>query len=547
MITPKDYEVGVKNLINLFKNFNPDKSPKDASRLWFGGALGATVIHEELIPISRIGLITVCDKMEDGITMNNIKKTSGGCVQDYLNLPDEEIVYVLKSDPWWEKLHGACPLWDKFERGDYLNYDERLVLFSNLKYLKYKDTKISLYPDILQFYKPEVWQGHTFNESQLKSLMMSRALKPIPICYGENGKMTVAAFLREWKQQEEEKRVSVEELDIWMRENVSKVLSRPGLEYFNSQTGSGKTELIIQWLKGHCEGKKIIYAIPRYNLMDEFQKRCDINGLLVETLPPGNLTAKDKLLLQLGCPKDTRNPERADFIKRMLKEDTIGIFVITHALLTMVGGNISADLIIVDENIEDALIRTTKLYREPLDTLEQYSVPYQYTFIDWLNDVYSRENGEKIDLTFLREHIVPKFEDDVYDYIDTTPASLIPVGFFDCKKADGFISGRKRKAITIITKSPLIDNAIEKGIPVKLFTATPMSNRLKDYYGINVPTITAPLAKNIGTVYQYRGITGARGSENEKVPKLIEYVNKYFPPEVRKNYTVISFKGTADL
>ena len=103
-------------------------------------------------------------------------------------------------------------------------------------------------------------------------------------------------------------------------------------------------------------------------------------------------------------------------------------------------------------------------------------------------------------------------------------------------------------------KSELITNAINNNIPIKLFTATPMSQRLKNYYGL-VFDIVEPErhARNTGKIVQFRGITGRRGRHNgtginvDLFEKYNKYIRSKLDEDVINKSHIISFKDSKEL
>ena len=180
VITPKQYEDVYKALLRAFAAYAPDEATKDCSRLWYGGNSGAHLISDEYTRLSNLGWQTIIEKAREGKRLTDVVKGKKACIANYAGLEMPESVNVLASKPWWEPLRGRR-LWDLYEGGHYLNYNQRLTLFSNLKFLKYDDTGMSIVKDIMTFYRPDVWAGHTFNEEQLLSMLRERTLRPLPI------------------------------------------------------------------------------------------------------------------------------------------------------------------------------------------------------------------------------------------------------------------------------------------------------------------------------------------------------------------------------
>lgn len=554
MIKKNEYENIYVALLDIFKKFNPDISTKDCSRLWFGSNSAAIIINSELTSLASIGWATVQEKIKLGGTANKIIKGKKDCIINYTELPMPEAITV--GCNWWEKLRVRCSLWDKYERGEYLNYNQRLTLFTNLKFLKYGITAKSIVQDILNFYNPETYNGHTFDEQQLRSMLRDRTLKPLPIVLNGSEKLTVPEFFSQEKDKKARLnsivKCSLKELDAWMDENVPKFLSSDGISYLKSQTASGKTERIIRYLINQdLTKKKIIYCAPTHNCLREFKERFEAAAKNVfETkplylMPKCDLSAADKLLLQLGLPKKTRNLERSNLIQKMLDEKEVGLFLITHSLLVNLS-EINADLIIVDENIEDALLRETKLSNVGINALVAYLTENKTSVRDLADSLETYARGDEIDLTVLR-NAADELEQNIDSYINSCPASLMLSGLFNVRKSNGMISQLNgKKCIRILNKSPLIEKALKNNIPIKLFSATPKSKRLDIYYETEIEIIIAPVAKNEGEVIQYRSKSGAKGRNFSKLPELSKYIKDKLTSEQIEESILISFKGSED-
>lgn len=557
----REYEQAAKVLLEIFNKYNPDKATKDVSRLWFGSAIGAIVLNEQTTDVKQfrasLGQHTVAAKIADGKTACRALSAKGGFTQDYAELPEQDVVAV--EGNWWEGLRRKCPLWDKYEKGKYLDYNERLVLFSNLKYLRRSDSAKSIVGDIEQFYKDEVWQGHTFNAEQLRRLMSSSSLKAKPIVKYQGELITVPEYFKIPQRdravitpKEKEGLITLAELDRWLDENVAAVLDSPGCQYLNSQTGSGKTERIIRYIDSAMPWKKrkIIYAVPHFKGGEEFYERFRaVSDKEIHLLPQQRLTARDILLLQMGLPKETKCQERADFITSMMDAED-GLWVITHSLLVNLP-DIEADLIVVDENIEDSMIRTSVLTMPQLSSLMPFlPVEDRTEYVQWLAEVEEMDRGQDVELGFLRNKVAPVLRKRIEDYLSgEVPLSDIPQGFFACEEHEGRTSVQKgMPAIRITQQSPLMVRAMAKRIPVKLFSATPLSARIKNYYGLEIEILKAPVARGAGKIIQYRGMSGAKGKvvdgQPENLKELAAYIKSSLPEEEIAHSLLISFKGT---
>ena len=581
-ISPKTYEEVYAVMLDTFKEFNPDESTKDCSRLWYGGNSGATIISVKPIKHSSLGWQLISKKAEEGIQIRKAINGKKGCLPEYAELDIPDAVEVLESEPWWEMLRRRCPLWDMYERGEYLNYNQRLTLFTNLKFIKYNNNNCSVFKDIMRFYIPDVWKGHSFDEKQLLSMLSDKTLRPIPIVRADGiqvikdnknlyrgssydiksnhtknedtknlykNYLTVPEYLKQsgGTLLNPTPKVTLEELDAWMDVNVPEILSTPGMTYLKSQTGSGKTERILRYLAQlNLYEKKVIYAAPTHAGLREFEERFKaLSDLPIYRLPEQNLSAVDVLYLQLGLPKKTRAKDRKQFIEQMTAARN-GLFIITHALLVNMA-EVKADLIIIDENIEDALLRQSKIALYQLGSIIPHlSRSNTEKLIDFFDEVKSMKVGENIKLDIMRE-IAPEFREHLDEYITGVGKDLrlIPSGFFNCLNNDGKTSTMSNlPCVRILQKSPLITFAKENNIPIKLFSATPFKNRLEAYYGVEIEYIEAPLAENKGRIIQYTGKTGAKGLNFSKGKDLADYIKQCLPQEIIDNSYLVSFKDT---
>lgn len=586
VITPKQYEDVYKALLRAFAAYAPDEATKDCSRLWYGGNSGAHLISDEYTHLSNLGWQTIIEKAREGKRLTDVVKGKKACIDNYAGLEMPESVNVLASKPWWEPLRGRCRLWDLYEGGHYLNYNQRLTLFSNLKFLKY-DSKndVSIVKDIMTFYRPDVWAGHTFNEEQLLSMLRERTLRPLPIVRitefeynnknskisseslshyniyssekGENTKnqyknyyITIPEFFSKHYDApiyNTMEKCTLEELDAWMDENVPAMLDSPGITYLKSQTGSGKTERILRYLAAYpLDKKKVIYAAPTHKALEEFEERFAAMGGACRRVPQQNLSARDIMYLQLGLPKMTKHAERRAFLQQMIEAES-GLFVITHALLVNLK-ELRADLIIIDENIEDALLRTAKINVPQLGSIMPFVGAQNREALSQLCDEMREKSfGDELSLDAMRDAAAP-FLQHIDEYLaGVSDMKLIPKGYFGCLSNDGKVStDNKVRCVRILQKSPLIEQAMRDGTPIKLFTATPKNKRLENYYGATIDIIVAPLASNRGKIVQFTGVSGAKGLNYSKVGDMADYMKKVLPQSVIDSAVLFTFKDDED-
>ena len=566
------YETIYLEMLNQFKQYGPDVSTKDASRLWFGTARGVNVLSSTPVKIAAIGWLGVCDKIRQGQPTQKAKKAIKACESSFFedSEADYEPIYIPQKFDWKAALRFKCWLWDRWENGIYLNYNQRLTLFSNLKYIKYGNNNITVIKDILDiFYKyANVYEGHTCNEEQIRGMFLNTTLHAVGIVKvaGEENPITVKEYLSRTPHEALNTldKISLEELDTMLQEKMPQLLDNKGIVYIKSQTASGKTHYVIQWLlRQDLKNKKIIYSAPRYTNMDEFKERfikayneVNANGQsaerIVKTIPRGNYTQTDLFLMEMGFPAATRQDERFKMIQEMVSNDSKGLFIATHQCIAHLR-TCPADCIIIDENIEDALLTKTKLDLGGLASIIPFveSKEKQDALTNYLNEIKDKEQGEIVEIEVLRQALI-NFDWDGYFSIDKPMAGIAKI--LEPHKEPPMITkvkgkgGKKQSAIKLTTKSTLINDAIEQHTPIKLLSATPKPVLLSRIYNTDrIEVYQFPLARNEGEIIQLMGITGAKGNECSRVADIIKYVKANVPEEEQKQAYVLSFKDAIPL
>lgn len=564
-IKPIQYETIYKGMLEQFAQYNPDKSTKDASRLWFGGNRGVNVLSHTPMPLSVIGWLGVAEKVKQGQAIQKARKAVKGCESDYFTAEAEGIepIYITQARRWWEELRFKCWLWDRWENGIYLNYNQRLTLFTNLKYIKYGDNNFSVLKQVLEIYEryKATYQGHTCNEEQIRSMFLNTTLHAMGIVKvnGEENPITVKDYLSRSPHEviNTVEKVSLEELDEKLREEMPRLLGEEGIVYIKSQPASGKTYHVIQWiLTQDLTQKKIIYSVPRYTNMDEFIERfkAAFNEAekgkpmpreaedYIKQIPKGNYSSADLLLMEMGFPPATRQDERMRAIQEMVNAESKGLFVCSHQCIAHLR-ECPADCIIIDENIEEALLDVVILDAAGLGSIIGYveNEEKQQGVLDLLNYIKDRERGELVNIEPLRRALIG-FNWDGYLQSKTRMAGIGKV--LDPNKEPPMITKVKgSSAIRFSTKSTLIETALKNGTPIKLLSATPKSEMLKRIYKTDeIEMFEFPLARNEGQIIQFMGVSGAKGNNCSKVEDLIKYVKMKIPAEEQEKAFVLSFK-----
>lgn len=560
------YETIYRGMLEQFSQFNPDNSTKDASRLWFGGNRGVNVLTHTPMPLSVLGWLGVAEKVKQGQQIQKARKAVKACENRFFEdkaAEDISPLYMTQGRRWWEELRFKCWLWDRWENGMYLNYNQRLTLFTNLKYIKYADNNLSVVKQVLEIYNrfKKTYEGHTCTEEQIRSMFLNTTLHAIGIVKvnGEENPITVKDYLGRSPHETINNidKISLEELDKLLAEEMPRLLSEEGIVYIKSQTASGKTYHVIQWLlRQDLTKKKIIYSAPRYTNLEEFIERFTAayneahagGGLekqaedLITFIPRGKYTQADLLLMEMGFPSATRQDERYRAIQEMVDEKNKGLFVCTHQCIAHLR-ECKADCIIIDENIEEALFNVVELDEVGLGGLISCceDEEKQQLILQMINTIKERERGEIINIEPLRRAL-SNFDWEKYINSKNKVAGVGKV--LEPNKEPPMIGSSKGNAtIRITTKSTLISNALANGTPVKLLSATPKSALLGRIYNTDkIDLFEFPLARNEGKIIQFMGISGAKGTNCSKVEDLIKYVKMKIPDEEQKTAYVLSFK-----
>lgn len=273
-IQPRQYENAYKTLLQVYKKFDPDPATKDASRMWYGTVHECAVINDTPTPVAVFGAMAAIGKIENGAIPKDAIRSKDDLADKYndYTMP-EEPTYVTTN--WYMRLAGRCKSWDMWRSGEYLSYNQRLALFSNLKHLAYKSGKYSIVQDVLQFYDEETYRGHSCTPEQVRNQFRTK-LAPLPIVSYDEKYMTVPEFLSlpEIEILNTEVKKDISEVEAAMDESFEKYLVQPGISYIQCQTGLGKTQKFIEFVaKQDLNRVKIVYSAPNYVGMTEFYSR----------------------------------------------------------------------------------------------------------------------------------------------------------------------------------------------------------------------------------------------------------------------------------
>lgn len=565
MISPNQYENIYKNLLEKFSMFSPDVATKDCSRLWYGTNSSISIINHTPIQLSVIGFLGVATKIEAKKQLQTIKIAVKNCEKEYFEAAQEEIepFYITVQDGFkWYDILGTekCWLWKQWKNGEYLNYNQRLVLFTNLKYLKYNNHAYSVIQDVLSFYNENTYKGHTCNEAQIRTMFSQTSLYPIGIVKveGQENLITIKEYFENYAKKEVKntiEKITLEELDKRLDDEFPRLLASDGITYIKAQPASGKTHRVINYLLDNIDlsEKKVIYAVPTYNNIDEFQKRfleadAARRGFsmasFITCIPRGNYSARDLLLLELGLKAETKQETRLYYIQQMLDYNKKGLFVATHQLISHLKG-CRADLIIIDENVEDCLRFEVIMDSTEIAGLRPHSDAALRNEITKLSDELPSKDYGDIDISIIRKAI----KSNNFNWESYTNSNNIIKGIGMLRgemEQPRVVKRNNQSVIRVITRSTLIADALEYKTPVKLLSATPLNEMLKALYNTdNIDVYEFPIAENKGKIIQYEKETGAKtdGDGRLKVAPLIKYIKEKLTEKQIKESYVLTFEA----
>lgn len=558
VIEKKQYEALYRAIQQDRVFASADKATKDISRLWFGTRNGGKFLRDEPIAVERFNVfaydirnIEEADKTETRKTVELDVVEEDDYILPLIDVKDtKEQIYL----PWYELLRGKCDLWDKWVNGEYLHYSQRLLLFTELKKLKYpaniKNEEHTIYYNVMRYYNAELYKDSKCNEREIRYFLSNRTSKannPI-VC----GKWTIAEFFRSGAYtsfKQEVKRISRDELQIEADKVMKETLNRGGIDYIELQTEVGKTERILNYLRDDVDltQQKVIYAVPRYNLLDEFIKRAEGKGISRDTIcypRKVDYTAEELLYLSAGFPQGIavteQMLERKKQLQRLRDKKDKGLFLITHSCLSHMSG-IECDEIIIDENVEDCLIYKVNIYLKTLNAMEANTEGNAkrelFAFNERVAEIaktikeYKAVKVDKPDLELIFKH---------FDYRAFVKDSIISD---DSKKDVGLLLRADEITVNVDWNDPpqpyihfeivsdLFQHALEKGIKVKLYTGTSKINTLRAGYGDEITDsvnyIQVDRAPQKGEVYQCMEYSGSKARIGDALrgakEKLIEY------------------------
>jgi hypothetical protein len=546
----------------VFKDFEGvDTSTKNPSRLFFGGNSYAVVVNPEETSLSTLGWAKVLEAYQKGLSNQNVHRQKNAAAPNWeeIEVPDAIVV----GAKWFDKLRPYCALMDKWMKAEYLDYNQRLSLWSNLKFLKRKSNNDSVIKDVMFFVDPEVYKNHTFNVKEIQGKFRDSHLKPAPIVFYRGKRMTVPEFFNTFTDApivpDMTKRKQIKVTNSWMVSNVVPIIKESGFKYLQCQTGSGKTEQAINFIVS--DGGRNIYAAPTHSLAKEIEERC-VNknpDAPIYRIAEREYSSLDLTRMQLGLPPKSSgtDPVRKERLQMLHNAQLDGTFLLTHQSLLTSGENVAASTVIIDENIEEALITEIKISVPQLRMLTDYIDKDKRYLIDEVIDEL-RETQLLEEVSDKIKQVVRAIDKD--KYIEEVNEKSVIENLFLIEKADKFWHSQTgmptgADAIRAIVRSPMIQSFVDRGSAIVLMSATPMPQLVKLYYkDLPFKFYEAPEAVNQGKIVQYRGgYTGARGNANgngmgkKEFEKADRAIKARLPKDVYKKCGVISFFGSSKL
>lgn len=546
LITIEEYEALYKAIQQDEVFSHADKATKDVSRLWFGTNNGGKLLRDEAIAFERFNIFArEISRTAKGEMRQKSLFDAGEIEEDDYIIPfiEEESKGEMIYLPWYEYLKGKCDLWDRWVSGKYLHYSQRLLLFTELKKLKYPDSSNRfIISDVMKYYDAELYRGSKCDEREIRYFLANRNSKANnPIV---NGRWTIAEFFRtkayETFKKKKKKRISRDELQARADKVILDALKSSGIDYVECQTEAGKTKRIIDYFKDiDFTQKKIIYAVPRYNILDEFITRAEKAGISSDVMcypRKVDYSAEDLYYLNAGFPEGIEITEqmlaRKEELRKVRDKDAKGLFLITHVCLSHLQG-LHADEVIIDENIEDCLIYKVNI---PLTTLSIMSVYLNdedaerelQSFISRAKNSDDNTTIEKPDFELIFKHF------DFRSFVENKKiedTGKKDVGLL--KRAENITVNREwggNQYIHFEIVSSLIPEAIETQMPIKLFTGTSKIEQLKVGYGeeiakhINYTEVER--AEPQGKVIQYSAYSGSKAKIGDALRGAIKLLER---------------------
>jgi len=541
-ISAEQYEELYKAILqdNMFAA--ADKATKDISRLWFGTSKGGSLLSEEPIEYSNFNIFARTEAISSSAGEKKTKVYyQGKTAQDFI---------MEKEDfPWDEALKGVCDLWDRWTNKEYLHYGQRLLLFTELKCLKYKDgINISILDRIMSYYDAELYAGSKCSIKEISYFLSSKTSDKVEnkIVAFDNEEYTISEYFNSGAYNRkfeagEGVRITREELKQQADDKIPATLAADGIHYIECQTEAGKTERIIRYLCGlDFKEKKVIYSVPTYKLINEFIVRLEKAGFDMSYIHyprKVDYSEEDLILMDAAFPEHIKMTpemlERKRELQKINDNSVRGLFLITHTCLTHLRAY-NVDEIIIDENIEDLAIDRSYIPLTNLYSLNAFLNKEGREELKKLTDIM--EDGkpqdiiEGIDSIKLFNSIdINKLIHSKTDFRDEN-GKMYPIG--KIRFADKLSVSENRfgiRSLYLETMSKLFKYSIDNHIRVNLFTGTPKIAQLTAGLPpeiaevINNNIVKINRAKPLGHIYQFKKFKGSKYSlSNRKTWEQIQ-------------------------
>lgn len=531
-ITAKQYEALYKAILQDSMFSAADKATKDISRLWFGTSKGGNLISETPIDYDRFDIFVRTEAADDSTAEKRTKTYyQGKTAQDFIM--DRE------DFDWDNALRGVCDLWDRWISKEYLHYQQRLLLFTELKCLKYADgiNKTTL-DKIMSYYDADLYAGSKCSRTEISYFMSNYTSDCVEniLVRLDDEEYTISeyfnsgAYIRKLEANEGP-RITREELKKQADELIPATLAAKGIHYIECQTEAGKTERIIRYLCGlDFSDKKVIYSVPTYKLINEFLIRLEKAGFDMSYIhypKKVDYSEEDLLLLDAAFPEYiTMSPEmleRKQELQKINDEEVKGLFLITHTCLTHLRSFDRVYEIIIDENIEDLVIDRDDIPLPMLYALNAFlnkeGKEELKNLISIIEDGDPQDIIEDIDKLKIFNGIDIQRLINTPDVFRNDKKEMYPIG--KIRFADKLTIGEDRynnRYLHIETMSKLFHNALQNGIRVNLFTGTPKIAQLSAGLPpeiaqiLNNNMVKIDRARPLGHIYQFKRFKGSKTS-----------------------------------
>lgn len=517
--------------------YEQDESCKNCNRLWWGTVNGYSILNRELVAPSIFDALVVAAENAEGTRSDRIYDVKSNKV---IAESDESYTPVAKVEVAWEgtwrqELYDKCPLWRDWVDGEYMSYNNRLKLLTNMKYLKITDTGHTITELVLEHYNNniEMWntESATCTEAQIRTLLKQTGLRPFRIC--NHNTLTVPDLLRGAQPNTMYKTTALE-LEFEMEEKLPAAFDSPDNEMVSSPTGSGKTKIVRDYMQAH-PADKMLYVAPFHALLHEVADKLKAENGLTMIVPPATEYTPDEIrIMAAGGSVQMNNPDRKRIFEEIKDSRYGGIYGITHMALINLGNlrNSGIKMVYVDENIEDALTNEIEFDLAAFMHLKPYATKWDKSIVDY----FTLPELTAVDAEPFAAIVAST---NINYYALSGCPTISGIG----RLAKGTWHGYATNMGTI--RFTQVKDTFDCGVPIKYLTATPQKNYMRIITGFKMHEVDVNMSENKGKIIQYLGITGAKGTGGAKVKDLIKFAAKNIDEDPTETY-VISFKESVE-